>query len=69
MFGEEKMPAKNYDYIIDCIEEITIYNSATNEKLASLGVKEDAAQLTYINCHNCGAPVRGCECEYCGTRY
>ena len=20
-----------------------------------------------INCPNCGAPVRGCECEYCGS--
>ena len=21
------------------------------------------------NCKNCGAPLTGCECEYCGTRY
>lgn len=21
------------------------------------------------NCRNCGAPVRSCICEYCGTRY
>lgn len=21
------------------------------------------------NCRNCGAPVKGNECEYCGTRY
>lgn len=22
-----------------------------------------------INCRNCGAPLTGCECEYCGTKY
>lgn len=21
------------------------------------------------NCRNCGAPLRSCTCEYCGTRY
>lgn len=21
------------------------------------------------NCKNCGAPLTGCECEYCGTKY
>ena len=21
------------------------------------------------NCRNCGAPVKGCECQYCGTEY
>lgn len=22
-----------------------------------------------MQCRNCGAPVRGCECEYCGSWY
>ena len=22
-----------------------------------------------LNCPNCGAPIRGCECEYCGTMF
>lgn len=22
-----------------------------------------------FNCRNCGAPVKGCKCEYCGTVY
>ena len=21
------------------------------------------------NCRNCGAPVFGCKCDYCGTKY
>lgn len=21
------------------------------------------------NCRNCGAPVVGCKCDYCGTKY
>lgn len=23
----------------------------------------------YTNCKNCGAPLKSCECEYCGTQY
>lgn len=22
-----------------------------------------------LNCHNCGAPLTGSKCEYCGTMY
>ena len=25
--------------------------------------------MTQTNCHNCGAPITGPECEYCGTRF
>lgn len=25
--------------------------------------------MIQTNCHNCGAPITGPECEYCGTRF
>lgn len=25
--------------------------------------------MTQTNCHNCGAPITGSICEYCGTRF
>lgn len=25
--------------------------------------------MTQTNCHNCGAPITGSTCEYCGTRF
>jgi hypothetical protein len=25
--------------------------------------------MTQSNCHNCGAPITGSTCEYCGTRF
>lgn len=25
--------------------------------------------MTQTNCHNCGAPITGPKCEYCGTRF
>ena len=35
--------------------------------LKALKVAKDNKNI--INCRNCGAPVKGCKCEYCGTRY
>lgn len=31
------------------------------------GVVKDNKDIT--NCRNCGAPVKGYKCEYCGTKY
>lgn len=56
-----------YDYILNSIEEYAIYD-IVGKKIASWKV-ENTAQPTYINCRNCGAPVKGYKCEYCGTRY
>lgn len=25
--------------------------------------------MNQTNCHNCGAPITGPECEYCGTKF
>ena len=25
--------------------------------------------MNQTNCHNCGAPITGPKCEYCGTRF
>lgn len=25
--------------------------------------------MNQTNCHNCGAPITGSTCEYCGTRF
>lgn len=29
----------------------------------------EPSQLRVINCKNCGAPLHGSICEYCGTEY
>jgi len=56
-----------YDYILNSIEEYAVYDTV-GKKIASWKV-EDTAQSTYINCRNCGAPVKGYKCKYCGTKY
>lgn len=56
-----------YNYVLKSIEEYTAYDTLGKE-LASWKV-EDTAQPTYINCRNCGVPVKGYKCEYCGTKY
>lgn len=56
-----------YDYILNSIKEYAVYDTV-GKKIASWKV-EDTAQPVYINCRNCGAPVYGCKCNYCGTHY
>lgn len=56
-----------YNYILKGIEEYAAYDTL-GKKIASWKV-EDTTQPTYINCRNCGAPVKGYKCEYCDTRY
>lgn len=53
--------------ITDSHDEIAAYDMF-GKKIASWEVK-NTAQLIYTNCRNCGAPVFGCKCDYCGTRY
>ena len=56
------------DFSINCIEECTAYD-VFGKKVATWKTEEGAAKPTFTNCRNCGAPVRGHQCEYCGTRY
>lgn len=51
-----------------CIEAIEIF-STTGEKITTLYHEKDSSTPTFINCRNCGAPVKGHKCEYCETRY
>lgn len=53
-----------------------VYNEARENfmplMLTDLAVecaKEYTVPPNYANCRNCGAPVKGYQCEYCGTRY
>lgn len=57
-----------YNYAIKSVKEYAAYDTL-GKKLASWKVEENMVQPTYINCRNCGAPVKGYECEYCGTKY
>lgn len=54
---------------ISFIEAVEIFSSCTGEKIATISNEEGSATPAYINCRNCGAPVNGHKCEYCGTRY
>lgn len=56
------------DFSINCIEEYAAYD-ALGRKVAVLKTEEGVARPTFINCRNCGAPVKGHQCEYCWTRY
>lgn len=56
------------DFGISYIEELNAI-SLNGGKIATWHTKEDADAPTFINCRNCGAPVKGRKCEYCETRY
>ena len=56
------------DFGISYIEEINAV-SINGGKIATWYTKEDKSALTFVNCRNCGAPVKGHKCEYCETRY
>ena len=54
---------------ISFTEAVEIFSSCTGEKIATIYKEDGSSAPTYINCRNCGAPVNGYKCEYCGTRY
>lgn len=52
------------------IEEVSAYDMLGNKIATWTAYKSTAAKdVIVINCRNCGAPVRSCICEYCGTVY
>lgn len=56
------------DLSVNCIEECAAYD-ALGKKRVVWKTEEGTARPTFINCRNCGAPVKGHKCEYCETRY
>ena len=54
------------DFGIDYTEAVEIFSN--NKKIATLYSTEKEEKIKR-NCQNCGAPLHGRECEYCGTRY
>ena len=57
-----------FDLGISYTEAVEVF-STTGEKIATLYTEEGSPAPTFINCRNCGAPVKGHKCEYCDTRY
>lgn len=53
------------------IEEVSAYDMLGNKITTWTAYKSTAAKdnKNIINCRNCGASVRSCICEYCGTVY
>lgn len=51
------------------IEEVSAYDTLGNKIATWTAYKSTAKKSNIINCRNCGAPMKGCMCEYCGTRY
>lgn len=53
------------------IEEISAYDMLGNKITTWGAYKSTAAKdnKNITNCRNCGAPVYGYKCEYCGTVY
>ena len=53
------------------IEEVSAYDTLGNKIATWNTYKTTAAKdnKNITNCRNCGAPVNGRQCEYCGTRY
>ena len=56
------------DFDVNCIEACAAYD-ALGKKIVALNAEAGAARPTFINCRNCGAPVKSHKCEYCDTRY
>ena len=54
------------DFGIDYTEAVEIFSN--NKKITTLYSTEHKEKVK-SNCRKCGAPVKGCKCEYCGTRY
>jgi hypothetical protein len=54
------------DFGIDYTEAVEIFSN--NRKITTLYSTEHKEKAK-CNCRNCGAPVRSCICEYCGTVY
>ena len=54
------------DFGIDYTEAVEIFSN--NKKIATLYSTEHKEKVK-CNCRNCGAPVYGYKCEYCGTAY
>lgn len=51
------------------IEEVSTYDTLGNKIATWTAYKSTAKKSNIINCRNCGAPMKGCVCEYCGTVY
>lgn len=53
------------------IDEVSAYDFLGNKIATWTAYKSTAAKdnKNIANCRNCGAPVRGYRCEYCGTAY
>lgn len=51
------------------VEEVSAYDTSGNKIATWTAYKSTAKKSNITNCRNCGAPVKGCKCEYCGTRY
>ena len=51
------------------IEEVSAYDTLGNKIATWTAYKSTAKKSNITNCHNCGAPMKGCNCEYCGTEY
>ena len=53
------------------IEEVSAYDTLGNKIATWTAYKSTAAKdnKNITNCRNCGAPVYGCKCNYCGTHY
>ena len=52
------------------VEEVSAYDTLGN-KIATWTAYKSTAKKNNIttNCRNCGAIIKGCVCEYCGTVY
>ena len=57
-----------YDFGISYPEAIEAFG-LNGKKITSWTTEDGAAEPTFFNCRNCGAPVKGHRCEYCETRY
>lgn len=57
-----------YNYVLKGVKEYSAYDTL-GKKIASWEIGEDTIQPANTNCRNCGAPVKGYKCEYCGTKY
>lgn len=60
-----------YGSVSETIEAITFdcNEYSLNEIPIELSPEPIQNLPEHHNCRNCGAPVFGCKCDYCGTKY
>lgn len=69
LFNETVATIQHNHQIDKCTKEISVYTINEASGLHSLEPIPPKKEDRLYNCPNCGAPITGDKCEYCGTMF